>query len=73
MRLTFRRYWTRRSVRPFHQGTATGLSISAGGEDDREVGAAMEGHANLGLGDGDVGGHVDVARRDASVDKSRVA
>src|ERR1700675_140600 len=45
-------------------GDGDGFVDEAGGEDDREVGAAVEAHADLALGDGDVGGHVDEVAED---------
>jgi TolB-like protein len=40
-------------------GDGDGFVDKAGGENDREVGAAVEADADLALGDSDVGGHVD--------------
>jgi hypothetical protein len=45
-------------------GDGDGLVDKAGGEDDREMGAAVEAHADLAVGYGDVGGHVDEVAED---------
>ena len=45
-------------------GDGDGFVDEAGGEDDGEMGAAVEAHADLAVGDGDVGGHVDEVAED---------
>ena len=41
-----------------------GFVDETGGEDDGEVGAAVEAHPNFGFGDGDASGHVDEVAED---------
>ena len=46
-----------------------GFVDQAGGQDDGQVGASVESHGDLAVGDGDVGGHID----DVTVDLSRLS